>query len=115
MKKLLSALFALTLITAACTKKDVFNKDEIYYFYSEKCGHCIEASSYINRAHPDLKMVKIDVATTEGYNMLLKAVETFKLGNRVGTPLFIIGDNHIMGWSPRQQAKFETLVKPYLK
>lgn len=115
MKKLLFALCAAFFMLTGCGQNDGFDSGKIYYFYAENCGHCRAASAYINKHHPNLEIVKVDVATKEGFDLMVKAAKKFKLGNQIGTPMFVIGDNYVMGWAPRQTAKFEALIKPYLK
>ena len=70
--------------------------DEIYFFYSNSCPHCHEALEYINGKYPDLK-----------------CAQKFKLGKRIGTPLFCMGDNYLMGWAPEYEAKFDSYVRPF--
>ncbi len=114
MKKFLLALCAGIFLLSGCSKKEDLATDKIYYFYSESCGHCKAASSYINAHYPDLEMIKVDVATKAGYDMILKCAQKFKLGNRIGTPLFCMGDRYVMGWSDKDAAKFNAYVKPFL-
>lgn len=114
MKKILLALCAGIFLLSGCSKKEDLATDKIYYFYSESCGHCKSASSYINTHYPDLEMIKVDVATKAGYDMILKCAQKFKLGNRIGTPLFCMGDRYVMGWSDKDAAKFNAYVKPFL-
>lgn len=72
--------------------------DEIYFFYSNSCPHCHEALEYINGKYPDLKFAMVNVANPDGYELFVKCAQKFKLGKRIGTPLFCMGDNYLMGW-----------------
>ncbi len=114
MKKVLLAIFVGLFLLSGCGKKEALSSDKIYYFYSESCSHCKEASAYISQHYPDLEMIKVDVTTKAGYDMIIKCAQKFKLGNRIGTPLFCMGDRYIMGWSDRDAAKFNAYIKPYL-
>ena len=48
----------------------------------------------------------INVANEGGLELLIKAAQKFKLGNRVGTPLFVWKDQYLMGWSPQNEKLF---------
>ena len=115
MKKILLAICTGIFLLSGCSKQDDLASNKIYYFYSESCSHCKEASAYINQHYPDLEMTKIDVTTKTGYDMIIKCAQKFKLGNRVGTPLFCMGDRYVMGWSDKDAAKFDNYIKNFLK
>lgn len=119
MKKIFCLFFTALLFLTACGEsaqtKSQIDEAKIYLFYSNSCSHCHDAMAYINQKYPDLEMVKVNIATPSGYELLFKCAEKFKLGSRVGTPLFCMGNRYIMGWAPEYQAKFDAYVKPYLK
>ncbi len=116
MKKLfLGILMAFAVFTTACSKGDGLSDDKVYFFYSETCPHCHDAQAYISKTYPNLKMERVDVATPEGYNLFLTCAKKFNLGNMIGTPLFCMGDKHMMGWAPAFEKKFDAYVKPFLE
>lgn len=89
--------------------------DEIYFFYQTTCPHCHHAQAYIDQKYPDLKMVSVNIADKNGFELFAKCAKKFKLGNKVGTPLFCMGDKYLMGWAPEYEATFDAYVKPFLK
>lgn len=122
MKKLL-CLFTLVVVlfASACGKAEeesntqLLEAGKIYFFYSNGCPHCHDALEYINKKYLDLKMTMVNVENPAGYELLFDCAEKFKLGSRVGTPLFCMDDKHLMGWAPEYEKQFDELVKPYLK
>ena len=116
MKKLfLSFLMVFTVFVTACSKGDGLSDDKVYFFYSETCPHCHDAQAYISKTYPNLKMERADVATPEGYNLFLTCAKKFNLGNMIGTPLFCMGDNYLMGWSDENREKFDKLCPAFKK
>ena len=120
MKKFLLSLICVVSLLSACQEHQntqsstEISADKIYFFYSNSCPHCHDAIAYLNKNHPDLKLSMENVSTQRGYELLFKCAEKFNLGNRIGTPLFCMGDKYIMGWSDNNAAQFEEYVKPYL-
>lgn len=109
------------LFTAACGKTDeettaqILEPGKIYFFYSSSCPHCHDALKYINKKYPSLDMAMVNVGNPAGYKLLFDCAEKFKLGSRVGTPLFCMDDKHLMGWAPEYEKQFDELVQSYLK
>ena len=69
----------------------------------------------MQKNYPNLAMERLNVRTKHGYNLFVKCVNKFDLGNEVGTPLFCMGKNYLMGWDTSYQAKFDEYVKPFIK
>lgn len=120
MKKLsyflaLAALF----ITTSCdnTPKELTEivPNKAYLFYSDVCPHCHEAQKFLNKKYPDLNIIKLDVATPQGEQLLRQCAKKFKIKQGLGIPLFCLGDNYIMGWGPAYEQKFQNYIKPFLK
>lgn len=116
MKKLLSAvLVAAAFCFGGCAEKSAaVQNDRLYFFYADTCPHCHEAEAYIRQKHPGLKMEKVDVQTPQGYALFVKCAEKFNLGQRIGTPLFCMGDNYLMGWAPEYTSRFDAYAQPFL-
>lgn len=119
MKRILFSLICILGLISACkehtpTSTAELSADKIYLFYSNSCPHCHDAISYLKEHHPNLKLNMENVSTPKGYELLFKCAEKFNLGNRIGTPLFCMGDKYIMGWSEKNASLFEEYVKPYL-
>lgn len=90
-------------------------KNKIYFFYQDGCYHCHDAIEYIESNYKDLPLIAINIADKSGYKLFIKCVEKFNLGNRVGTPLFWMNDNFVMGWSAENKALFDEYVKDFIK
>ncbi len=117
MNKILTLLLLIPLFLLGCGKNDLetISPDKVYFFYSDTCPHCHDALEYINRKYPDLQISMVNVANDGGYDLLIRCAQKFKLGRRIGTPLFCMGDKYIMGWTPQYETRFDEYVKPYLK
>ncbi|MBS4773731.1 MAG: hypothetical protein KHX55_05605 [Proteobacteria bacterium] len=120
MKKIFYICGAVLLLLTACGKgtdsqNSELNPNKVYFFYSNSCPHCHDALDYINQKYPDLKISMVNVGTGEGYEMLVRCARKFKLGSQIGTPLFCMGDKHLMGWAPSIAEQFDRYVKPFLK
>ena len=113
MKKLLSTLIVSLFVLTGCNKEDTNNK--AYMFYSQTCPHCHQAQDYIAKKYPDLDIVKMDVATPKGKEMLFDCAKKFNLGRNIGVPLFCLGDNYLMGWSDKSRIKFDAYIRPFMK
>ena len=120
MKKIFTTLFLMVAFLGACGEKEVpaqvneEPKEVISFFYSNTCPHCHEALAFVNANYPDLRMNMVNVATKQGQKKLMECARKFKLGNRVGTPLFCMGDNYIMGWREGYGARFDEYIKPFV-
>lgn len=116
MKKIVYALIvSLFALTGCKPEKSVLDDNRAYLFYSQTCPHCHQAQEYIGKKYPDLDIIKIDVATPNGKEMLMQCANKFKLGNNIGVPLFCLGDNHLMGWSDSYKIKFDAYIRPFMK
>lgn len=122
MKKILLVLTAVFSLLTACkdhgqaaAATEEISPNKIYLFYSNSCPHCHDAMEYLDRNYPDLKISLINVANRQGYEMLIKCAQKFNLGRQIGTPLFCMGNDYLMGWSPETANRFDALVKPFLK
>lgn len=115
MRRFLSAL-TVVLFLAACGKTDNGPADDkVYFFFSNTCQHCHHALEYINAKYPNLEMAMVNVGNPEGLRMLAQAAKDFEMGDSVGTPLMVFGDNYLMGWSAEYEPRFDEYVRPYLK
>lgn len=119
MRKLIYFCSAVLLLLTACgqetgSKNSELSPNKVYFFYSNSCPHCHDALDYINQKYPDLKISMVNVGTGEGYEMLVRCARKFKLGSQIGTPLFCMGSQYLMGWSPEIADRFDEKVKPFL-
>lgn len=113
MIRLFSLLLVAMLGLSGCDSKNQ-EDGKIYLFYSDACPHCHEAMAYLDQKHQDWPVERIDVNTPKGREMIFKYARKFKLGDRLGTPLFVIGDNYVMGWSQSDARRFDRLAERYL-
>ena len=70
---------------------------------------------YIKANYPTLKMTALDIKFPGNMKLFEKAIKQYNIGGSAGTPLFLMGDKYIMGWSNDKQNEFDSYVKPYLK
>ena len=119
MKKLFSICAAALLLLGACDKgskqTEEIAPDKIYFFFSNTCPHCHDALNYLNQKYPNLEISMANVGNPEGFELFAKCARKFNLGNQIGTPLFCMGENHLMGWSPESEKEFDEYVKAFIK
>lgn len=119
MKKLFSICAAALLFLGACDnaskQTEEIAPDKIYFFFSNTCPHCHDALNYLNQKYPNLEISMTNVGNPEGFELFIKCARKFNLGNQIGTPLFCMGENHLMGWSPESEKEFDEYVKPFIK
>ena len=119
MNKLFSALLcALGLfVTTACSNSSTeeLSQDKIYFFYQTTCPHCHDAAKYIKANYPTLKITSLDIKLPGNMKLFEKAVKKYNITGPTGTPLFIMGNNYLMGWVNSEHARFDLYVKPYLE
>lgn len=116
MKRLLFAVVCMLFVVASSAKAADLDNSKIYHFYQPMCPHCHEAIDYINAQYPGLKMELININSgRENFDLFMRCVRKFKLGNQIGTPLFCMGNRYIMGWSDEQKLQFDEYVKDFLK
>lgn len=119
MKKLLLILCSVCLIFTACGKQNKaaaetnIDSQKIYFFFSESCPHCHEALRYIKQKHPKLPITIVNVAQPEGYRLFVKCAQKFKLGRNIGTPLFCMGSEYLMGWTQKYETVFDGYAEPF--
>lgn len=121
MKKILLVLATVFSLLTACKDQgqvaaaaEEIAPEKIYLFYSNSCPHCHDAIEYLNKNYPDLKVTMVNVANRQGYELFARCAQKFKLGRMIGTPLFCMGNDYLMGWSPETANRFDVLVKPFL-
>ncbi len=88
--------------------------NKIYFFYYNGCPYCHHALDYMNEKYPDLKIVMVDIYKDGGFDLFKKCADKFNLGREIGTPLFCMGDQYIMGWSKGTEKQFDDYVKPFV-
>lgn len=96
-------------------REEIFSDKKVYFFYSNVCPHCHDALAYINKKYPNLQLTMVNVQNPDGYNLLLQAAKEYNLGNQIGTPLLIMGKNHLMGWAAEYETQFDIWIKPFVK
>ena len=110
-------LLALTLILFGFNAKadDELAGDKIYFFTHNGCPYCEAAEAYISQNMPEAAIETVSIDKPGGMFLFRKCVQKFKLGREVGTPLFCMGDDYLMGWSDENQQRFVDLSKKFGK
>lgn len=118
MKKIGLICLAILMGLTGCDERAAPSRElasnKAYFFYAQTCPHCHEADAYIRQKYPDLEMIRLDVATPEGRDLFLKCADKFRLGQMIGTPLFCMGDQYLMGWIPAYEQRFDSYIEPFL-
>lgn len=114
MRKVLLALALVLFVFNAVADEDLAN-DKIYFFTHNGCPYCEAAEAYINQNMQDVAIEQVDIDKPGGMFLFRKYVQKFKLGREVGTPLFCMGDDYLMGWSEENQRKLVELSKKFGK
>ena len=114
--KYISALLSFLILTMSTASAEDLDNNKIYNFYQPGCPHCQQALKDIKENYPGLHMEMIDVtASPYAHNMFVKCIRKFHIGrDDIGTPLFCMGDNYVMGWTTEQQLRFDVYVKDFL-
>lgn len=107
MKKVLSLMLASLFFVTGCGPSDEIDPDKIYLFYSDNCPHCHEAMEYIDQKYSGLKVERLNIANAEDREFLFRCAKRYKIGDRIGTPFFIIDGMPMMGWSPEKANQFD--------
>lgn len=95
--------------------EDDIKNDKIYFFTYDGCPYCQMANEHIQKMNVALNIEKIDIYKPGGMYLFKKCAEKFNLGRNIGTPLFCMGDNYLMGWSDENQKRFDELSLSFKK
>ncbi len=114
MRKILYVL-VLVLFGFNATADDELAADKIYFFTHNGCPYCETAEEYIAQNMADAAIETVSIDKPGGMFLFRKCVQKFKLGREVGTPLFCMGDDYLMGWSEENQKRFAELRKKFGK
>ncbi|MBP3687168.1 MAG: hypothetical protein J6J35_02240 [Alphaproteobacteria bacterium] len=114
MRKILLAL-ALVLFGFNTMAEEELAGDKIYFFTHNGCPYCEAAEAYISQNMKNSAIEQVSIDKPGGMYWFRKCVQKFKLGREVGTPLFCVGDEYLMGWSEDNQQKLVELSKKFGK
>lgn len=101
MRKILLPILFLCLFLLPST---VFanNPAKLYFFYSDTCAHCKEASAYLEtipNRYPDVQIIRYEVShNQENYQLMMDVLELLDISSR-GTPLIVLGSRGTVGFS----------------
>ncbi len=116
MKKFFYLLIVSFLTMAGQAKaEEEISADKIYFFTYDGCPYCQTANEHINKTHTNLNIEKIDIYKPGGMYLFKKCAKKFNLGRNIGTPLFCMGNDYIMGWSEDNQKRFDELSVHFKK
>ena len=89
--------------------------DKIYVFVQKGCPHCSAAEDFLKKKHPDLKVELRDISDNYNRMMFFGCGAKFGLSKlKMGTPLFCMGKNYILGWDYASEKVFDEYVKDFL-
>ena len=116
-KKIMAVLFLSLIIsgTTACEKKELFKHNTVYLFWQDGCVHCHDAIKHIQANHPNMNIEMLNIKETNAREKLIQAVKEFNLSNQIGTPLFVMNKEILMGWSKETQNKFDLNAQMFQK
>lgn len=114
MREILLAL-AFILFGNQAMAEDELAENKIYFFTHNGCPYCEMAEEYIAQNMPNTAIEQVSIDKPGGMYLFRKCVQKFKLGREVGTPLFCMGDDYLMGWSEENQQRFVELSKKFGK
>ena len=114
MRKILYVL-AMVLFGFNVVADEELSADKIYFFTHKGCPYCEMAEAYIEQHMSDVTIENISIDKPGGMFLFRKCAQKFKLGREVGTPLFCMGDDYLMGWSEENQQRFFELSKRFKK
>ena len=83
-------------------------RDTVIVFSKTGCSHCREAKAFIDtivrREYPDVPIHVLNVDKSDNMAKLWAVVRHHRLDpERVGTPLIVINDRVIMGWTKKHE------------
>lgn len=113
-KIFLGCFICLFSVFVVSCKKNEFEKNTVYLFWQDGCSHCHHAISYIDENYSNISVEKLNIAEQKAVEKLKKGLVQYKINtNVIATPLFIINDEVIMGWSSQSQEKFIKAVNGF--
>lgn len=78
------------------------NPAKLYFFYSDTCAHCKEASVYLETIpsrYPDVQVIRYEVShNQENYQLMMDVLDLLDISSR-GTPLIVLGSRGMVGFS----------------
>ena len=117
MKKFYAIIGAFVLIVSGrvwAGVDDVLPAHEIVVFTQATCSHCWSAKDYVKEHYPDLTVQWRDISDEKNWKLMLVCASKFKIDkNRLGTPLFCMGQNYILGWGRSERKEFDEYVKDF--
>ena len=77
----------------------------IYLFWTEYCPHCAKEKEFLarlQRTDKDIKVVALEVSTSQEHLELLKKVGKELNVDIPGVPFTVIGNQYVVGWQDDQ-------------
>ncbi len=108
MKKLLVLLVFVLISGCIFGRKNAEEEKPVfYYFYSQTCPFCRDAGVYVetlSEKYPQIEIKTVDVNGSQEEREIHKRKRE-KLNLRGGVPLFVMGENHVIGFRKGAQEK----------
>lgn len=100
-------------------KSVMLDESHLTVFSQKACSHCHHALGFINEKIKPVYPVTVDVldiAEQQNFDLLISVAEKRQLGDQIGTPILIIGDKTLIGWSAKTEMELvNTLEAIYNK
>ena len=89
--------------------------DTLYVFVQEGCPHCHHALDYINgtvrTTYPDLNIEVLDIADKKNSAKMFAMAQKYDLPlKRLGTPLLVLNNRTLMGWSAKHEKQLLNII-----
>lgn len=102
-------------VASGCKEKETFKQNTVYLFWQDGCVHCHEALAHIQQKHPNMNIEMLNIAQKASRQKLIQAMQEFNLSNQIGTPLFVMNKEVLMGWSNKTREKFDAKAPMFQK
>lgn len=94
------------------------DKPVFYFFHSETCPHCVEASPFVDeliKKYPQIEFKKLEVSgNLENKELYIKKVEELKI-DKPGVPVFALEKSYIIGFDDSYKKKIEAMIEKEIK
>lgn len=93
--------------------------DRLIVFSQDQCPHCHDALAFIDKQirpkYQNLKIDVLDIADRSNMNKLLSLISKRQMDkNTIGTPVIVLGDTTLVGWTAANEVKLLNAVRQFV-